>query len=187
MRPASNDSPLLTRRRLLAGGAMLALFGGSAVAASRIDKHDDYRGTPLLGHLAPTETMTTIDGQDINLADFAGRSVIVNFWNTWCAPCRDEVPALETFWSRHSNDSDAALVGVVRDDTADAVRDWVNKRRWDWTIALDPDSRTALAFGTLGQPETFAITPDRLVVGRRIGAASIDDLEQLLAMARGQA
>ena len=71
--------------------------------------------------------------------------------------------------------------------TEAAVRDFVTERRWDWDIVLDPGERTALAFGTTGQPETFAIAPDGLVVGRRVGEASVEDFERLLAMARGQA
>lgn len=177
----------LTWRRLLAVGALAAVLGTSALAATRLNADADLRASPLLGRLAPDQEVTTIDGQQLTLRDLTGRAVLVNFWNTWCVPCRREVPALETFWARHSGDEDLVFVGIVRDDTEAAVRDFVDKRRWDWTIAFDPGERAALAFGTTGQPETFAIAPDGLVVGRRIGEASVDDLEQLLAMARGLA
>lgn len=177
----------LTPRRVLAIGAVVAVLGASALAATRLGEVTDYRATPLLGNVVPDATVTTLDGDTVALRDLAGRAVIVNFWNTWCVPCRREVPALETFWARHGDDPDVVFVGVVRDDTEDAVRAFVEERRWDWDIVLDPGERTALAFGTTGQPETFAIAPDGLVVGRRAGEASIDDLERLLAMARGQA
>lgn len=184
----SSETPgrRLTPRRALAMLAIVFVLGASAIAATRLEDATDYRATPLLGRLVPDETVTTLNGETLALRDLAGRSVIVNFWNTWCAPCRREIPALETFWSRHSDDDDVIFVGVVRDDTEAAVRDFVDDRRWDWEIAFDPGERTALAFGTTGQPETFAIAPDGLVVGRRAGEASVDDLEQLLAMARGQ-
>jgi thiol-disulfide isomerase/thioredoxin len=177
----------LSPRRALAATAIVAVLGTSALAATRLDDSTDYRATPLLGRLVPDEAVTTLDGETVALRDLAGRAVIVNFWNTWCVPCRREVPALETFWARHSNDPDVVFVGVVRDDTEGAVRDFVAERRWDWDIVFDPGERTALAFGTTGQPETFAVAPDGLVVGRRVGEASVDDLERLLAMARGQA
>ena len=177
----------MTPRRLLALAALVAVLAAAAVAASRLGEDTDYRATPLLGELAPDATMTGLDGEPVALRELAGRAVIVNFWNTWCVPCRREVPALETFWSRHANDPDLVFVGVVRDDTDEAVRAFVQARRWDWDIVFDPGERTALAFGTTGQPETFAIAPDGLVVGRRVGEASVEDLERLLAMARGQA
>lgn len=162
------------------------MLAGAALAATRLDATADYRATPLLGRLAPDAHVTTLDGTRLAVRDLAGRAVIVNFWNTWCTPCRREVPALETFWSRHDDDEDVVFVGIVRDDTEDAVEKWVDQRRWDWTIAMDPGDRAALAFGTTGQPETFAIAPDGLVVGRRLGEASVDDLEHLLRLARGQ-
>lgn len=177
----------MSRRRLGAISAIVVVLALSAVGWTRLDRDIDYRGTPLLGQLVPDTTVTSLDGTPLDLRDFAGRAVIVNFWNTWCVPCRREIPALETFWARHAHDTDVVFLGIVRDDTEAAVRDVVAERRWDWDIAMDPGDRTALAFGTTGQPETFAIAPDGLVVGRRIGEASVDDLEQLLAMARGQA
>lgn len=184
---ATRSKSILSPRRAVAAVALVAVLGASAVAATQLDRDVSYKGTPLLGQLVPAESVTTLDGQRLDLRDLAGRVVIVNFWNTWCVPCLREVPALETFWSRHANDPDLVFLGVVRDDTEEAVSDWVDERRWDWTIAMDPDDRTALAFGTTGQPETFAIAADGLVVGRRVGEATVDDLEQLLAMARGQA
>ena len=177
----------LTARRALALGVLVVVLAASAVAASKLGEDTDYRATPLLGRVVPDATVTTLDGQTLALRDLAGRSVIVNFWNTWCVPCRREIPALERFWARHGKDPDLVFVGVVRDDTEDAVRDFVDERRWDWDIVFDPGERAALAFGTTGQPETFAIAPDGLVVGRRVGEATVDDLEKLLAMARGQA
>lgn len=187
MSAVSERTGLVTPRRVLAVVAIVAVLAASALAAGRLDDDTDYRATPLLGELVPDATVTGLDGAPVALRDLAGRTVIVNFWNTWCVPCRREVPALETFWSRHSQDPDLVFVGIVRDDTEDAVRAFVDERRWDWDIAFDPGERAALAFGTTGQPETFAIAPDGLVVGRRVGEATVDDLEQLLAMARGQA
>lgn len=178
---------LVTPRRALAAAALVMVLAASGLAATHLHAATDYRATPLLGRLVPEATVTTLDGRTLDLRSLAGRAVIVNFWNTWCVPCRREEPALETFWSRHGTDPDVVFVGVVRDDTDAAVRSFVQQRRWDWDIAFDRGDRTALAFGTTGQPETFAVAPDGLVVGRRVGEASVQDLEQLLAMARGQA
>lgn len=174
-------------RRWVALVTTIVVLVFSVLAAGQLGRTSDYRATPLLGDLAPDVELVGLDGEPIVLRDLVGRSVIVNFWNTWCVPCRREIPALETFWSRHSRDADFVFVGIVRDDTDDAVRAFVEERRWDWDIAFDRGDRAALAFGTTGQPETFAIAPDGLVVGRRVGEASTDDLERLLLLARGDA
>jgi hypothetical protein len=73
----------------------------------------------------------------------------------------------------------------VRDDTKAATERWINKHGDDWTIATDPGGKAALAFATRGQPETFAISPDGVIVGYQFGPSSVDDLEQLLSAARG--
>ena len=73
----------------------------------------------------------------------------------------------------------------MRDDTERAVREFVADEGIDWTIATDPEAKAALDFGTRGQPETFAITPDGLIAGAQIGPSSVEDLETLLAAAQG--
>jgi len=111
--------------------------------------------------------------------------VLVNFWNTWCQPCQEEAPALAGFYAQHADDPSFVMVGVVHDDTAAAVSQWVSSHPIGWQVALDPGNRAALDFGTTGQPETYAISPSGVIVGKRAGPASVDDLERLLALARG--
>lgn len=141
----------------------------------------------VLGKPAPADRLPLMNGGELDLSRLRGRAVLVNFWNSWCAPCQQEAPALATFYSEHAHDPNFAMVGIVHDDSADAARRWVRTRNVGWLVAFDPDSRAALDFGTTGQPETYAITPGGVIVGKRPGAATIDDLNRLLAMARGQA
>ena len=116
-------------------------------------------------------------------SDLLGKAVIVNFWNSWCVPCQDELPALHRFADLHRDDPDVALLGIVRDDTKDAVRAYVAAEGIDWKIAMDPGARAALAYGTRGQPETFAITPERVHRGR---ADRSDDRRRSRDDARGR-
>jgi cytochrome c biogenesis protein CcmG/thiol:disulfide interchange protein DsbE len=167
----------------LAVGAVVAAL--AVVLATQVGR-DESAGTAsaLLGDPAPTFAVTTLDGDVLALDDLAGRAVIVNFWNTWCIPCREELPALQEFYARHADEPDFAMVGIVRDDTERAVRSYVKVEDMAWTIALDADARAALGFGTRGQPETFAITPDGLIAGSMSGPATVDDLETMLTSAR---
>jgi cytochrome c biogenesis protein CcmG/thiol:disulfide interchange protein DsbE len=140
----------------------------------------------LVGEPAPDFTVRTFDGEEISLASLRGRAVIVNFWNSWCIPCRQEEPALTEFFDGHRDEDDFALVGIVRDDTESAAKRAIEDRGLQWPIGWDPGRKAALDFGTRGQPETFAITPDGLIAGAQIGPASVENLEILLATARGQ-
>ncbi|MCZ7530292.1 MAG: TlpA family protein disulfide reductase [Acidimicrobiia bacterium] len=100
-------------------------------------------------------------------------------------PVCAEHPALAEFHARHADDPDFAMVGIVRDDTEEAARGWVEDKGVSWTTALDPGDRAALDFATTGQPETYAIDPTGVVVGKQLGEVDVDDLEALLARARG--
>lgn len=173
--------------RAIALGVAVVVVAFSVVLATQVggDPKSDTTTSRLLGDRSPAFDLKSIEGQKVSLHDLEGRSVIVNFWNTWCIPCHQELPALKAFFAQHASDTDFAMVGIVRDDTAGAVRAYVQAEGLHWAIALDPDAAAALAFGTRGQPETFAISPDGVIVGFQYGPSRVKDLEQLLAEARG--
>jgi len=149
------------------------------------DPRADAKRSHLAGQDVPAFSVRTLDGTPVTQADLAGKITIVNFWNTWCIPCQQEEPALAKFRAQHANDPNVVLLGIVRDDTRSAVERWTASHGDTWTIALDPGGQAALAFGTRGQPETFAISPDGLIVGYQFGPASVQDLDTLLAAAGG--
>jgi cytochrome c biogenesis protein CcmG, thiol:disulfide interchange protein DsbE len=172
----------------------VALAVGCVVAALSVvlavQVGDDQRQrrprSELLGDPAPAFDLPTLGGDPVTNAELRGRAVIVNFWNSWCIPCRQEEPALKELHRRHSGEADFTLLGIVRDDSTRAARGAVTDRDIEWTMALDPGSRAALDFGTRGQPETYAISPDGVIVGTQFGPATVENLETLLAAARGQ-
>jgi cytochrome c biogenesis protein CcmG/thiol:disulfide interchange protein DsbE len=149
------------------------------------DPRQEATKSQLVGDAAPGFRVQTLDGTTLTRADLNGRAVIVNFWNTWCVPCERELPALKQFSARHRDDPSVALVGIVRDDDAKAVRSYVAAQGIDWTVAMDPGARAALDFGTRGQPETFAISPEGTIAGAQIGPSTIGNLETLLRAAQG--
>jgi cytochrome c biogenesis protein CcmG, thiol:disulfide interchange protein DsbE len=158
-------------------GVILALNVGS-------DPQADAQKNELLGKPAPEVSLETIDGRALTSADLAGKTVIVNFWNTWCIPCQEELPALKQFYADHQGDGDVLMVGIVRRDDTKTVRQFVNGEGIGWTIALDPSKAAALDFGTRGQPETFALSPSGQIVAFKAGPMSRGDLEQFLNAGR---
>ena len=175
--------------RAVALGVGVVVVAFSVVLATQVggDPRSDATTSRLLGDPVPEFSVRTLDGATVTDASLAGKAIIVNFWNTWCIPCQDELPALKEFYRRHAEDPDFAMVGIVRDDTESAVRPYVRVQGMDWTIVLDPGAAAALAFGTRGQPETFAITPDGVIAAAQLGPASVRDLETMLGAARRQA
>lgn len=171
----------------LAVAAIVVVFGIVLALNVGTDPDQDAKQSQLVGKAAPSFDLPNLAGGKVTLADIAGKSAIVNFWNHWCIPCQQEAPALESFYAAHKDDPDFAMIGIVRDDTTHDVKAYVKKNGVAWTIALDPSSVAALDFGTRGQPETYAISPSGVVAAAKYGPMSTGELERFLAAARQSA
>jgi cytochrome c biogenesis protein CcmG/thiol:disulfide interchange protein DsbE len=146
----------------------------------------DTAKTPLLGQAAPAIDATTIDGQHFDLATRRGSWVVLNFFATWCAPCRAEHPELVRFEATHAG-SGVELVSIAdATDSAAAVGDFMSQSGGggDWPIVTDPQSQVRISFGVAKTPETWIIDPDGVVRARvitTITSAKLDDLLQRVA------
>jgi cytochrome c biogenesis protein CcmG/thiol:disulfide interchange protein DsbE len=175
--------------RWIAGGVGVAVASLGVVLALNVttDPRADATHSRLVGRPVPAFTLPTLDGREVSSASLAGKTVIVNFWNSWCQPCLQELPALQSYYAQHVNDPDVLLLGIVRDDTAEAVRAAVQSAHIGWTIALDPGSKAALGFATRGQPETYVIGPDGVIAASLYGPTTVRSLDTMVAAARGRA
>jgi cytochrome c biogenesis protein CcmG, thiol:disulfide interchange protein DsbE len=133
---------------------------------------------------APSFSLTTLDSKPISSQSLAGKTYVVNFWNSWCIPCQQEEPALQTFYAAHHDDPDFAMLGIVRDDTSSPIRDYVAANAIKWPVAFDPSGGTELGFGTTGQPETYVISPTGVAACGGLGPVSDADLEAWLQIVR---
>ncbi|MDT7602257.1 MAG: cytochrome c-type biosis protein [Acidobacteriota bacterium] len=104
---------------------------------------------------APEIELKTLDGQPFSLASLRGRVVILNFWATWCVPCRAEIPDLSAM-QRDLASRGLTVVGVSADDTADDVRDFQKELKQDYTVVLGTSAAKA-QYGVVGLPRTFII------------------------------
>jgi cytochrome c biogenesis protein CcmG/thiol:disulfide interchange protein DsbE len=172
--------------RWIALGALVVVSALAVALALTVhsDPQADSKQSRLVGKAAPEFELTTLDGETISNDELAGRVVLVNFWNSWCIPCKQEHPELMEFYEQHRDDPDFAMVGIVREDTEGAVREYVDAEGVTWPVAMDPGAAAALAWGTRGQPETFTITSDGVVAAAILQPATMDDLEAMLAAAR---
>jgi thiol-disulfide isomerase/thioredoxin len=132
----------------------------------------------------PEFDLTSVDDQPVSSRALQGKTYVVNFWNSWCIPCRQEEPALKAFYDTHRSEPDFGMVGIVRDDEASPVRSYIASNDIEWPIAFDPDGRAALGFGTTGQPETYVISPSGVAACGSLGPVSTAELEAWLRLVR---
>ena len=170
-------------RTALVASLVIAVFVALLVVvlATRDSSNERSTQSPLLGKVAPTVAGTTLDGEEISAADLRGRWVVVNFFASWCIPCREEHPQLLAFDAAHRAEGDAALIGVTFDEKADDARAFFEENGGTWPVIDDPENSIGVDFGVAQVPETFVIAPDGTVVQRYAGGVTKAALDELIA------
>lgn len=130
----------------------------------------DARQLPsaLVGQPAPAFAAPTLDGDSLRSEALRGEVVVLNFWASWCIPCRQEHGVLRRAERRYADDP-VRIVGVVYQDRPDAARRFMRQLGGAWPSVLDPGSRIAIDYGVYGVPETFFLAPDGTVAKKQIG------------------
>jgi cytochrome c biogenesis protein CcmG, thiol:disulfide interchange protein DsbE len=153
---------------------LIAVLATSPSARSRAVK------SPLVGKPAPPAEGTTIDGSRASLADLRGQWVVVNFFATWCVPCRQEHPELVRFDEAHSQAGDAAVVSVLYDDDPDTALVYFETNGGNWPVVLDTDGEVAVRYGVTGVPETYIVAPGGSLLVRITGGVTQAILDQVI-------
>jgi cytochrome c biogenesis protein CcmG/thiol:disulfide interchange protein DsbE len=130
----------------------------------------------IIGTEAPTFRAETLSGDSLSLRDLRGDVVVMNFWASWCIPCRSEHRVLVRA-ERQYADRDARIVGVVYQDSRAAARRFMDRLGGSWPSITDPGSRIAIDYGVYGVPETFFLTRDGRVAKKHIGPLTWDALQ----------
>lgn len=201
--PATATPPPMLNRTLLlsiGGGALLLILmlmllrpepaapqitiqpspDGPAVIAP--ESHMLGQQVPQIGEPAPDFSFTMPDGSEMKLSDYRGQKVIINFWASWCAPCKAEMPDIQRVYDAHREDG-LVVLAVNREEDLATIQQFVAEVGISFPVVANMDGDISQQYGALGLPTTFFINTDGTVSSFRKGimdeAFILEQLDQL--------
>lgn len=152
-------------------------------AKDKVEKYDADTGEEgnRKGDMAFDFELTTLDGESVKLSDYRGERVLLNFWATWCPPCRAEMPDMEKFQNEH----DVTVLAVNLTDTetdASKVEEFINTYDLTFTVPMDEDSEIANLYQIVAYPTSFMIDSKGRIQFLMMGAMNYDMMVQQLEM-----
>lgn len=178
-------------------GAMLLLasgcLGGSrnfspgdgsaaqALTAQSADVRPDVG--PRVGSQTPDFALKGLNGQTVRLSELRGKPVMVNFWATWCPPCRQEMPDIEKAYKKY-RDEGIVFLGVDQMEDPDIVQKFVKENGYSWVFLLDSEGEASKQFRASALPTTFFIDRQGVIRDMQIGALTAAQLESKLSKIR---
>lgn len=166
--------------RVLTAGAVVTVPLVALLAAG-FGRDPKLRSNALEGREAPPFALKTIDGEPFSLADAKGVPVVVNFWSTWCQPCKYEHPFLQAAAVEHT---DVAFYGVLYSDDPKKAKIYLAREGSTYPVLLTETDRLAIEYGVTGVPETFFIDRNGVIVHKEAGPLTPPRLREMLALVR---
>ena len=163
------------KRRLFLSLLALAICGGVFLAA-----RSKFRARQIGSAdraLAPDFTLTDLRGKPLTLSSYRGKVVLLDFWATWCDPCRDEIPRFIALQDKY-RDRGLEIIGVSMDDTPDPVRDFQQQFKMNYPVVMGSARIGDLYGGILGLPVAFLIGADGRIYSKHLGAMEEAVLEK---------
>jgi peroxiredoxin len=158
---------MMMRVRLLLCGLLLLVDGYSAAAGESL--------TLLPGAIpAPDFELMDTDGKLHRLSDYRGKTVIINFWATWCPPCREEIPSMNRAW-RQLRQEDVVMLAINMGEDEDTIFVFTADYPAEFPLLLDRDGAVIAQWPVKGLPTTYIIAPDGSIAYRAIGGRNWDD------------
>lgn len=128
-----------------------------------------------IGEFAPDFELESIAGGKTKLSDFKGKAVILNFWASWCPPCKEEMPLFENIYR---SDSNIAVIGVNLQENRKNVADFIKKFDISFPILLDPNSEVKGLYNVFTQPVTYFIDKDGKIIDKKFGPLTKEEINE---------
>lgn len=166
----------MSARNLLIGVAAVAV----AFGISSLEHHlrSNYvHPAPVQRALAPDFSLPDLTGQRLDLASYRGKVVLLDFWATWCDPCREEIPRFVDLQAKYGSQG-LQIIGVSMDDEPEPVRDFYPRYKMNYPVVMGNAKIGELYGGVLGLPISFLIERDGHIYAKHIGATDVSVFEK---------
>lgn len=170
---AENATQRISLTAIIIIGVVLLIITGLGISLARVGQSQPKSGP------APVFTLRTFEGETFNLYEQRGKVVIVNFWASWCVPCRDEAPILQDVWERYK-DRGVVLVGVAYLDIEGDALDFIDEFGITYPNGMDRGKVISERYKIEGVPETFIVDQTGEIIEFHAGPAQPGQLEAII-------
>ena len=160
------------RKNIFVGTLAITVLVGLYVMNRHRDMSPSLRVTSTEHPLAPEFSLQELTGKTLKLSDYRGKVVLLDFWATWCDPCREQIPYFVELQNK-LGDQGFQIIGVSMDDGPEPVRDFYRKFRMNYPVVMGNAQIGELYGGVLGLPIAFVIGRDGRIYSKHIGATDI--------------
>ncbi|PLR82462.1 alkyl hydroperoxide reductase [Bacillus canaveralius] len=164
-------------KKIIAVVILTALLTVAIVQAMEKEEQPDNLPGLKMGVKAPDFELTALTGEKVQLSDYKGKKVMLNFWATWCPPCKAEMPAMEKFY-RDMKDEIAVL--AVNIDPKNDVKGFAEEKGVTFTILLDDQEEVSKIYQIISIPTTYYIDEAGIVQSKHIGAMTQEQMNQFI-------
>jgi len=133
-------------------------------------------GEQLIGRRAPEFLADSINGKPVSLSNYPESPIILNFWASWCPPCRDETPHFEKIW-RLYKEKDVVVIGINVQDDLNSANEYISEFDVTFINGMDKNGRIMVDYGVTGLPVTFFLDREGIIIGRWVGSIGASSLE----------
>jgi len=163
------------KRQFLAMAASLLILLPAILPAGAVPPAP-WEADELVGKPAPSFTLLNMNGRNVSIASLRGKVVLINFWATWCPPCKDEIPSLNALYEKYRG-RDFVLLAVSTDSSREDVEKFMKKYGVKFMVLLDGDSRVMRQYRVFSLPMSFLIDRKGRVVEKFLGAREWEGAE----------
>ena len=179
-------------RKAALGAAVVLLIAVFGTAIWLLGSNTGPQGGPApvglnVGNEAPNfELVDVHTNKPVQLASLRGKPVLINFWGTWCPPCRQEMPAMQALYNKHKDEMVMVGVSMGPRDNPDLVKGFVDQANYTWTFIHDGDFGVATRYQAYSIPSSYFIDKEGIIRARHIGAMDSTQMEGYLARTKAR-